>query len=482
MSRSLTACPSPAMTAVLALMLTPLLPGTGPGSARAQTPPDEAEREASLKDIDDGFAEVELLTKVLETVRANYVDPGKATYARLMASALRGMLSDLDPHSQFMTPEVYGQVREAAESTYEGVGITLSPQAGSLTIVSVHEQGPAARAGVLPGDRIVKLGAALTEKLSFEECVILLRGNPGETLTMTINRPATGETREFSMIREVMRQETVRDAMLLDLSMTGDTRIGYVRLLQFNEPSAQELADALDKLEDNGMTALVFDLRNNPGGLLKSAVEVLGEFLPPNTAVVSIEGRPGAQNPPPLLTPARQRRVRSWPMTVLVNHGSASASELVSGALQDLGRAVIVGTTTFGKGSVQSIIPSGRGTAIRLTTARYFTPGHHPIHGHGITPNLISTLTAGDEKRIFEYFRDHGAAQPDPAALAKLGDRQLERAVTALRGILAYKPSGAAATAAPAPAPASDPSPALNSAPASPTAPDPNPNPAPAQK
>lgn len=409
--------------------------------ARAQTPPNEATREAAaVKNIDEGYEQVELLTKVLETVRENYVDPDKVSYARLMASALRGMLADLDPHSQFMTPEVYDQMKLATESTYEGVGITISPQPGSLTIVSVREDGPAARAGVLPGDQIVKLGDTFTEKLSYLECVNLLRGNPGEPLTFTITRPATKETKEFSMIREVMRQETVRDAMLLDPSMTDGAKIGYLRLLQFNAPSAQELADALDKLEDNGMTALILDLRNNPGGLLKSAVEVLGEFLPPDTVVVTTEGRPGAQNPPPLRTPPRQRRVRSYPMMVLVNHNSASAAELVSGALQDLGRAVIVGTTTFGKGSVQSIIPSDGGTAIRLTVARYFTPSHNLIHGKGITPNLVSTLTAEDEKRIFEYFRDHGVTNPDPAALARLGDRQLERAVSALRGILAYKP------------------------------------------
>lgn len=415
-----------------------------PLPARAE-PPDADGNEAALRDdIDDAYAEVELLTRALETVRQNYVDPDKVTYSRLMASALRGMLADLDPHSQFLTREVYDQVKESAEATYDGVGITIAPQTGNLTIVSVREDGPAARAGVLPGDLILKLGDTFTDKLSYLECVQRLRGNPGQTLTLTISRPSTKEAREFSLVREVIRQETVRDAVILDPAMTGEAKIGYVRLLQFNAPSAQELADALDKLEDAGMTALVLDLRNNPGGLLKSAVEVLGEFLPPDSAVVTIEGRPGTENPPPLRTPARQRRVRSYPMMVLVNHGSASASELVSGALQDLGRAVIVGTTTFGKGSVQSIIPSDRGTAIRLTTARYFTPSHHPIHGHGITPNLVSTLAPEDEKRIFEYFRDHGSVAPDPAALTNLGDRQLERAVTALRGILAYKPLSAA--------------------------------------
>jgi len=415
------------------------LPAVFPAALCAQD--GKAAKEALRADIDDGYAEIELLTRAMETVRQNYVDPSRVTYPKLMAAALRGMLAELDPHSQFLSPEVFSQMKQTNEATYEGVGITIAPETGGIVIVSVREDGPAARAGVLPGDQVVKLGNHFTEKLGYLECINLLRGNPGETLTMTITRPATRETREISMVREVIRQETVRDALLLDDALTNGTKIGYARLVQFNAPSARELADALDRLEDQGMAAFILDLRNNPGGLLNTAVEILGEFLPPDTAVVTTEGRPGAENPPPLRTPARQRRARAYPLIVLVNHNSASASELVSGALQDLGRAVIVGTTTFGKGSVQSIIPSDRGTAIRLTTARYFTPSHKMIHGVGITPNLIATLTPEEEKHLFESFRDRALAKPDPSSLVKGGDRQLERAITALKGILAYKPA-----------------------------------------
>ncbi len=399
----------------------------------------QEEKQGIRADIDDGYAEIETLTRVLETVRQNYVDPDKVTYPKLMAAALRGMLAELDPHSQFMSPEVFQQMKDSGEATYEGVGFTIAPEPAGLMIVSVREDGPAARAGMVPGDRIIKLGPDPTAKLSYLECVQRLRGQPGETLTLTYSRPSTRETQEVAMVREVLRQETVRDVMLLDETLTSGAKIGYLRLVQFNSSSPRELADALDKLEDQGLKALVFDLRNNPGGLLNAAVEVLGEFLPPNTAVVTTEGRPGASNPPALRTPGRQRRVRPYPITVLVNHNSASAAELVAGALQDLSRAVIVGTTTFGKGSVQSIIPGDRGTAIRLTTARYFTPGHKMIHGVGIIPNLIATLSPEEEKRVFESFRDRTLSQPDPTALTKLGDRQLERAITALNGILAYK-------------------------------------------
>jgi carboxyl-terminal processing protease len=406
---------------------------------KKEAKPGAASPQAAQADIDEGYAEIELLTRALETVRQNYVDPAKVTYPKLMAAALRGMLAGLDPHSQFLSPEVFQQMKQSTEATYEGVGITIAPEPGGLSIVSVREDGPAARAGVMPGDRVIKLGNSFTEKLGYQESINLLRGKPGETLTLSIHRPATRGTLEFSIIREVIRQETLRDALLLEDALTNGAKIGYARLVQFNATSPTELADALDRLEDQGMSAFIFDLRNNPGGLLNAAVEILGEFLPPNTTVVTTEGRPDRENPPPLRTPARQRRARAYPVIVLVNHDSASASELVAGALQDLGRAVIVGTTTFGKGSVQSIIPSDRGTAIRLTIARYFTPSHKMIHGVGITPNLIATLTPEEEKRLFETFRDRALAKPDPSGLVKLGDRQLERAITALKGILAYK-------------------------------------------
>ena len=390
-------------------------------------------------DIDEGYSEIETLTRVLETVRQNYVDPTKVTYSKLMAAALRGMLGELDPHSQFLSPELFEELKSNSEATYEGVGITIAPEPDALLILSVREDGPAARAGLLPGDRILKLGSDFTSKLTYLECVQRLRGQPGEPLALTFHRPTTRETRDLSIIREVMRQDTVRDATLLDPAATNGAKIGYLRLVQFNASSPRELADALDLLDDQAMAALVLDLRNNPGGLLQAAVEVLGEFLPPNTMVVTTEGRPGATNPPALRTPTRQRRVRPYPIAVLVNHNSASASELVAGALQDLRRAVIIGTTTFGKGSVQSIIPGDRGTAIRLTTARYFTPSHKMIHGIGITPNLIATLTPDTEKRLFESFRDRAFASTNPSTLTTLGDTQLERALTALTGILAYK-------------------------------------------
>ncbi len=399
-------------------------------SHAANEPPAEA------AEADDGYQAMETLTKAMELIRQNYVDEKKVGYERLVASALRGMLEDLDPHSQYMSPEVFAQLKESQEDTTEGIGVTVSPKGERMVIVSVREDGPAARGGVMPGDAVVRVGESVVEKLSYGEVVRLLRGNPGESLKLTIYRSTTKETKEITLVREVLRQDSVRDAMVLPASLTGEMKIGYVRLLQFNAPSAKELTDALDGLEEKGIQGLILDLRNNPGGLLRSAVDICGEFLPGETTVVTTETRHPENNPPPFKTKARSRPPRSYPLVLLVNHGSASASELVAGALQDLKRALIVGETTFGKGSVQTVLPGERGTAIRMTTAKYYTPSHRTIHEKGITPNIISTLTAEEEKAIMEWRRDHPVASAEPTQIAKLGDKQLERAIASMKGLL----------------------------------------------
>jgi len=384
----------------------------------------------------DGYAQMETLTRVMELVRQNYVDEKKVSYERLVAAALRGMLAELDPHSQYIASELNDALQADAEATPDGAGFTLAPRAGGMAVVTVREDGPAARAGMMPGDQILKIGDAHTAGLTYLDAVRLLRGRPGEPLRLTTWRAASQETRELEIVREAGRQESVRDAMLLDASLTGDTKVGYVRVLQFTAKTATELADALDRMEDQGMAALVLDLRNNPGGLLSGTVEACGEFLPPGTVVVTTEGRDPAKNPPPLKTPPRQRRARNYPMAVIINHASASGSELMAGALQDLGRAVIVGTTSFGKGSVQSIIPGDNKTAVRLTTAHYFTPKHQAIHEKGVVPDIIAPLTHDEEAKLMDYLRKAPGAAPDPVRLAKLADRQLERAVIALKGVL----------------------------------------------
>lgn len=388
---------------------------------------------------DSGFKEMELFTEVLETIRQGYVDSEKVTYEKLINSALEGMLASLDPHSQFMQPKVFDQLKRHTDSTYEGIGVTISTKNEVLTIVTAREDGPAARAGVLPGDQILKINDQLTEDLGMEEAVNMLRGKPGESLKLTVRRPATQKLHEFEMKREVIQQSSVEDIRILDPRLTAPYRMGYARILQFSEPTAEELADALDKLEQEGMDAFVLDMRNNPGGLLDSAIDVCGEFVKAGTVVLTTEGKPGSGEIKVFRTSVeKKRRDRDYPLAILVNHSSASGAEVVSGALQDLKRCIVVGETTFGKGSVQSIIPIGEGKAIRMTTAKYYTPSHRTIHENGVIPNIVATLTPAQEQQLARWFSRDTLSPEEREQAENFVDPQLTRAVDAMKGALVY--------------------------------------------
>jgi carboxyl-terminal processing protease len=409
-----------------------------PTAIMAQDADEEAE-EPPL--TDDGYKQIQILMQAMQMVRQNYVDEHKVSYERLIESALEGMFASLDPHSQYMHRRLFNELSKSQKNAYDGVGIAISFKNEVLKIVSVREDGPAASEGLLPGDEILKIGETLVDQLSFAEASNLLSGKPGQTLELTIRRPATKEVLEFGMTRGVLQDTTIKDAMFVREELAGGFKIGYCRLLQFNEPSARELANALDELEEDGMQAFVLDLRNNPGGLLSSAVDVCGEFVPAETTIVTTEGRIESQNPPPYKTSANKRRDREYPLAILVNSSSASGSEVVAGALQDLKRAIIVGETTFGKGSVQSIIPMGMGTgaAMRLTTAKYYTPSHKTIHETGVAPNIVSTLTPDEEAQLARWRNRANLSAEERAELEKFHDRQLSRCVDALKAVLVYK-------------------------------------------
>ena len=396
-------------------------------------------------DEDSGFEQIELFTRVLERIRQSYVDPEKVTYEKLINSALDGMIADLDPHCQFMQPQVFEQMKKNTGSTYEGVGITIANRNEMLTIVTVREDGPAARAGVMPQDHILKINNTLTEDVGMTEAVQMLRGKPGQKLKLTIRRPATSELLEFEMIREIIKQSTIKDIRILDEKLTAPYKMGYCRLQQFNSPSHEELADALDKLEKDGMNAFVFDLRNNPGGLLNSAIDICGEFVDAGTVVLTTEGKPGSGEIKVYRTTARaKRRDRAYPVAILINHSSASGSEVVAGALQDLKRAIVVGETSFGKGSVQTILPleGSGGKAIRMTTAKYYTPSHRTIHENGVIPNIVATLTPPQEKALANWFYRASLRPEERKQAEKFRDVQLIRAVDAMKGALVYSNFG----------------------------------------
>lgn len=404
---------------------------------------------------DPAFAQLELLTRAMETIRQNYVDEKKVSYDQLIEGALEGMLRKLDPHCEYMGRSLFEEMQQEQRDTSEGVGITIALRGGALTIITVEENGPAAKAGVQPNDQLIRIGDVLTDNMSTMEAVQHLKGKANEAVRITVRRPGTKQFFDFNLVRQALQESSVRDAMLLHEKMAAPWKIGYARITEFTQNTAKDLSDELDKLEKAGMQAFVLDLRNNPGGLITSAVDVCGEFLPPNTVVVTTEGRVASQNPPPYRTGARAGRApRKYPVTVLINQGSASGAELVAGALQDLKRAIIVGTQSFGKGSVQTILPMKNGAAMRLTTAKYYTPGHRTIHENGIEPNIVAALTSDEEGRILQWRASNVVGEARALDLAKLGDRQLERATDVLKGLLVYEQFNKATTP---PAPAATP-------------------------
>ncbi len=395
-----------------------------------------AENEGKEKS-DAGYSSMAVFARAMQLIRQDYVDESKVDYEELTHAALRGMLSNLDPHSQFMEPKDFKGMQDDTNSRFGGLGIVVTTRDGNLVIVTPMEGSPGFRAGLLPGDQIIKIDGQPTDKFDIGEAINLLRGEPGTKATLTIMRPSTKEIKDYPLTRENIKVASVKDAKLLPAAQAGEFKIGYARITQFNVPTAADLAAKLDELEGQGMQAFVLDLRYNPGGLLQSAVEVAGQFVPPKTMVVSTEGRSPSQTKK-YETPAKSKVRPKYPIALLINNGSASASEIVAGALKDLNRAILVGETTFGKGSVQSVVQLQDGSALRLTTAKYYTPSHQVIHEHGVSPTIRATMTADQERMLMMQRREDGYGESERKDLADFHDLQLDRAVDALKGVLIY--------------------------------------------
>ncbi len=395
------------------------------------------EAQQGKNEEDNGYSQISIFAKTIELIRQDYVDGSKTSYHDLITAAMKGMLSSLDPHSQFMDPDDFRDMQEDTRSRFNGLGIEVSMKNGLPTVVTAMEDTPAARAGILSGDQILKINGASTERMDLQDAINILRGPAGRRVTLTLLRPSTKEIKDYTLDRAEIKVRSVKGARLLDEELTGPFRIGYVRLIQFNEPTAEELSKALDELQKAGMQALILDLRNNPGGLLNSAVDVCAQFLPPRSKVVSTQGRMASQQHDYSTSGAKKDRP-NFPMALLINEGSASGAEIVAGALKDLHRAILVGETTFGKGSVQNVMQLPDGSAVRFTTAKYYTPSRQVIQGNGVAPNIRVAVTAEQERALFALRNAENVKPEDEKNIIKTKDPQLLRAIDALKGLMIY--------------------------------------------
>lgn len=329
--------------------------------------------------VSEAYESLKVFTDAISLIQKNYVE--KVNSKDLVYGAMKGMLEGLDPHSSFMNPDTFKEMQVETKGEFGGLGIEITMKEGVLMVVSPIEDTPAFKAGVKAGDIIIKIDGKGTKDLTLMDAVKMMRGPKGTPVIITIARDTFTEPRDFSITRDIIAVKSVKSKPL-------EAGYGYVRVAQFQEKTDADLDKALDALEKDsgGLKGLVLDLRNNPGGLLEQAVKVSDEFLE-SGLIVYTDGRIEGQK---MTFSAKKEGTRpNYPIVVLVNGGSASASEIVAGALQDHGRALVLGTQTFGKGSVQTIYPLEDGSALRLTTARYYTPSGRSIQAKGITPDII---------------------------------------------------------------------------------------------
>ncbi len=388
---------------------------------------------------DDIFKNVEIFADALTVVQSEYVEEPKPK--DLIYGALKGMLSSLDPHSQFMDPDTYNELKVDTEGKFGGIGIEITLKDGLLTVVTPIEDTPAWKAGIKANDHIVKINDTLTRDITLTEAVKKLRGKPGEPVSITVLREAEKKLLDFKIVRDSIKIKDIKESKILE------DGIGYIRIVEFRENTPQDITTALENLKKQKMTACILDLRNNPGGLLESAVQVAGKFIEKGKKIVYTRGRKKNQDLE-FFSNAPQPYV-DFPMVVLINDGSASGSEIVAGCLQDYKRAVIVGIKSFGKGSVQTVIPLSDGSALRLTTSKYFTPSGKVIHGKGVLPDILvedaDVKPAGNEVKsekaaeIFDQIEQKTAPEAKQDSFDYKKDNQLMRAIDVLKVLLIYQ-------------------------------------------
>ncbi|HXC40261.1 MAG TPA: S41 family peptidase [Burkholderiales bacterium] len=382
-----------------------------------------AQRDAQQNRLPLPIEELRSFAEVFGAIKSGYVEPVEDR--KLINGAINGMLSDLDPHSAYLDQEAFKELQVGTQGEFGGLGIEVGMEDGFVKVVSPIEDSPAFKAGLKPNDLIVRLDETPVKGMSLNDAVKRMRGKPKTSIKLTVVRKGEPKPFEVTLVRDVIRVQSVKSKLI-------EPGYGWIRVSQFQEHSAENVAKAVETLYKQGpLKGLILDLRNDPGGILNGAVGIAAAFLPSKALVVSTDGRTEDARRKFMASPEDYLRgsgddylkklppgIKTVPMVVLVNGGSASASEIVAGALQDHKRATIIGTQTFGKGSVQTIMPLGNNTAIKLTTARYFTPSGHSIQAKGIVPDVQVEDTSTPEFKLREADLDKHLANPEDVAKA----------------------------------------------------------------
>lgn len=427
-------------TILMCLIVTPILAQTediNAEDAQGAT----AAAQVAIDKIDDktaSYDDIAVLTEAILLIQHNAVEEHK--FRDLIYSAVDGMLASLDPHSAFLTPEAFDALREETAGHFSGIGITVGVRNGMLVVIAPIEDSPAFKAGLHAGDRLVAIDGKPCRSISLNEAVNALRGPRGSTVTISVERDES-DPFDVTITRDEIRIASVKGGALLR------DNVGYIRINQFSELTPKEFETAFRKILELKATALVLDLRNNPGGLLDAAVNVAEKFLPKKSVIVTTRGRDGVRNEQKFYASGSLRDT-TMPMVVLVNRGSASASEIVAGAMQDHRRAVIVGETSFGKASVQNVVRLSLRPecAVRLTTSHYFTPGGRLIHEKGITPDVVVRQTPEEwrKSQLKRLCEETPEAYPPKIReeAEKTIDQPLERAIDIVIGARILAPKG----------------------------------------
>jgi carboxyl-terminal processing protease len=368
--------------------------------------------------------------EVLKIVNENYVDPGAADYDTLARLSIHGMVDGLDPHSEFLESQDNQELEEDLDGEFGGIGIEVETHNGAFAVIEPIAGSPGEKAGIIRGDVITSIDGKLLERgLAMETVVARLRGKPGTHVRVGLLRPASGSRLSLDLVREVIKVESVRSARVID----GTT--GYIQVTEFSDHTGEQFIAALNGLLKAGIENLVIDLRNNPGGLIDSAVEVAEPFFKKGELIVYTQGRKPEDRDN--YTSESDGDPLTLPIAVLINADTASAAEIVTGALKDTGRAVVVGERSFGKGSVQSIFTLKNGEGLRLTTAHYFTPSGALIHGVGISPQVEVIMSPEEDWKLSEQLARPDITDPgqfnERFGFAPIEDRQLQAAVDVLK-------------------------------------------------